>query len=195
MSSDALLVSCRKQHWPWHKVTTVDFYQHASVSLHCSSDFNPLTHNEVYCDMIALQYIEENCMNAVHSGHTQTLMLAIPPYEGTRPHTRPHTVFRCCVKQWRRVWWMKEAVTEIHLWLTWMSDCDTLTHTDSLVHLSRRTWASGNLLSLASDSYYVGVFRKYGIFLRNLANWKCQTHIWLSSQLFLSQRLFDSPWL
>lgn len=30
------------------------FSHHASVLLHYSFDFNPLTHNEVYCDMIAL---------------------------------------------------------------------------------------------------------------------------------------------
>lgn len=130
MSLDALLVFCIKQHWPWHKVTTVGFYQLASVSLHCSSDFNPLTYNEVYCDMIALQYIEENCMNAVHSGHTQTLMLAIPPHEDT--HTHVHTQYSDVVSNSEDVCdeWRRQSQRFIYDWHEWVivSHWLTLTH-------------------------------------------------------------------
>lgn len=131
MSLDALLVFCIKQHWPWHKVTTVGFYQLASVSLHCSSDFNPLTYNEVFCDMIALQYIEENCMNAVHSGHTQTLMLAIPPHEDTHTHTSTHSIQMLC--QTVKTCVMNEggshrdsSMTDMNEWL-WVTDSHWLT--------------------------------------------------------------------
>lgn len=145
MSYDALLASCKQLRWLQHKVVTVCFFQHASVLLHYSFDFNPLTHNEVYCDMIAQQYIWENCMNADHSGHTQIQMLPLPP-SGTRTHSiqMMHCTLKICV--------MKKggSSTEIYLWRTWMTE--SFSHTDSLVHPSGRAWASGNLLhSLLTD--------------------------------------------
>lgn len=147
------------------------FYQHASVSLHYSSDFNPLTHNGVYCDMIAQQYIEENSMNAGLSGHTQIQMMPRPPSSPTHtshsPLTSPrsiqmlHSTVKICAMNEGA---SKDSSTEAQLWLTWMDDwcCESEIHTHSLVHPSGRMWVSGNLLhSLVLDvQSYVCVFGK-----------------------------------
>lgn len=170
MYDDALLVSYRQRHWQLHKVTTVVFYQHASESLRHSFYFKPLTHNEVYCDMIALQYIEENGMNARHSGHTckYKCWLLPSPHEHTHtrcsPLTSTHsiqvmrwTVMICVVNEGGSA----DSSTEIHLWLTWMTDW--LTGSSQQRNVGQ--WKSPSFTDIRFTILCVCIWKSYVIYI------------------------------
>ena len=67
---DALLASITQSY-------QCGFYHHSSVSLHYSFHSNPLSHTMVYCDIIALRCIEENCECRLFRTHTPIQMLRL----------------------------------------------------------------------------------------------------------------------
>lgn len=115
--------SFRQERWPvaHSRRCGRPFPSCLSVALRHSHDSNPLTHNKVYCDMIASHYIWRTAawMRSIEAGAR-----AACPVEPHAQHSDDAS------KQWRSVRWMKLS-TVSRLW--WLGA------TDSLVHPGGRT--------------------------------------------------------